>query len=166
MEYLEFDVSVAKTLYGFWPLLLWFAGSIMAYLALVVVLVKLLDHFFPDQTTTKIVILGEKGVGKTELWYRLQNETPPVDYVATAENLIEKFPLGTKIINNKEYKVFVETTKDVGGGADFVKKAYSDLINQGGTFIYYLVDLTKLEERKEETLTRVCYIASIVKEKN
>lgn len=125
---------------------------------------EMLDR--PIKKTTKIVILGEKGVGKTELWYRLQGKTPPVDYVATAENRIEKFLLGTKIKEGKKQEVYVESTTDVGGGENYVKSAYEEHINQDGTFIYYLVDLTQLKERKEETLIRVRYIASIIKEKS
>lgn len=117
----------------------------------------------PDkQTTIPVAILGDKGVGKTELWYRLQGKDR-TDHSATAMELIKKFYLGN---NNKGDKVYIEQTNDIGGGSDLVETSYDKLI-RNNSIIYYLVDLTVLtEERKKDTSARLTCITNIIDRKS
>ncbi len=106
----------------------------------------------------KIAILGGKGCGKTELWYKLQGkERPSVE--ATNRDKIEKFTLGEK---NDGRSVTVESTTDLGGGDEWVQ-AYNEIIDKDGTLIYFLVDLTRLNELKAETRARLAKILKINK---
>lgn len=108
----------------------------------------------------KIAILGGKGCGKTELWYRLQDkERPSIE--ATNSDTIDEFILGKK---DDGRIVTVTSTKDLGGGDGWVQN-YKEII-KNGTLIYYLIDLTRLDDLKEETRARLHKILTIINENN
>lgn len=109
----------------------------------------------------KIAILGGKGCGKTELWYRLQDHKRP-SIEATNKDKINEFILGKK---DDGRIVTVASTHDLGGGDGWVQN-YKEIINKNGTLIYYLIDLTRLNELKEETRARLHKILTIINENN
>lgn len=128
----------------------------------------LLPIFIIDGVVTKInsktkhiIILGSKGSGKTTLWNLLQNKITEKEPLPTDKEPIESFK-----IDVGEKKVRISSTKDIGGGDDWVKD-YDEIIKADGTFIFYLVDLVNLHERgkKEEIRARLRKISSIIKDK-
>lgn len=113
--------------------------------------------FSPNDKTKKIVILGEQGCGKTMLWCQLQS----IPYrVAGVNDKIERFRLGEK---EDGTPVYVETPYDIAGGDKYVSD-YETMI-EDGTFIYYLVELPKLEEKRNTTRERLRTIAGIIQKK-
>lgn len=58
----------------------------------------------------------------------------------------------------------VIATKDIGGGDMFVRY-YNELISENGTFVYFLVDLTRLHETKQEIRSRLQVISKCIKDK-
>lgn len=111
--------------------------------------------------TKRIIILGSKGSGKTTLWSHLQDKilaTPPEP---TDMQNIESFRI---VANGRIVKV--PSTKDIGGGNDWVS-SYKNIINNDGTYIYYLVDLTNLHEKNMalEIRARLTKISAIIKDK-
>lgn len=111
--------------------------------------------------TKNIIILGSKGSGKTTLWSQLQNKILNLSPAPTDIKRVEKFKISA---NGKT--ILVPSTKDIGGGNDWVN-SYSSIINKDGTYIYYLVDLTNLHEKNMalEIRARLIKISSIIKEK-
>lgn len=111
--------------------------------------------------TKNIIILGSKGSGKTTLWNQLQNKIPTSSPDPTDISNIESFRIAA---NGR--KVKVPSTKDIGGGNDWVN-SYENIIYKDGTYIYYLVDLLNLHEKQMalEIRARLTKISSIIKDK-
>lgn len=111
--------------------------------------------------TKRIIILGAKGSGKTTLWNQLQNKIPTSSPDPTDIPNIESFRIAA---NGRTVKV--PSTKDIGGGNDWVS-SYENIINKDGTYIYYLVDLLNLHEKQMalEIRARLMKISSIIKDK-
>ncbi len=139
----------------FWPmLLLIFLGA----LAIGSLLSWLLSS--PGEKTTKIVILGPSGSGKTELWYALQRKVRS-SYSNAGNETIEKFLLGEK---SDGTKVYVEKVLDIGGTNLYATTYYKTLITQG-TFVYFLLDITKVkDENYKEPFIQFVKVLSVFKE--
>lgn len=100
-----------------------------------------------SEYTKKIVIMGGVGVGKTTLWKQLRGETLRNVYEPTSgEEDVNKFSFTTK----SGRKIYVEKSKDMGGTDDYVKY-YSELLTDG-TFVFLLVDLTKLNDEAHDQI--------------
>lgn len=110
--------------------------------------------------TRRIVILGKKWSGKTELWCRLRG-IKNQEKGGTSEEPIEMFELGRK---EDGTPVIVLATKDIGGGDQWVSD-YDNLINEDGTYVFYLINLDRFEKEKKENQLRLTRIASIIKKK-
>ena len=113
----------------------------------------------PNERTRRIVILGSSMSGKTTLWNQLKNLKVGDDYVTTGQTAIDSFK-----VKYKDHEVKVLETKDIGGSDAWVKY-YDDLITEDGTFIYFLVDLTKLSDAKQEIRSRLQLISKCIKDK-
>lgn len=113
----------------------------------------------PSTKTRRIIILGSTASGKTTLWNQLRNRNVGYDYVASQQAKIESF-----LVKYGDHSVKVLATKDFSGG-DLYVKYYEDLINENGTFIYFLIDLTKLQETKQEVRSRLQFISKCIKDK-
>lgn len=114
----------------------------------------------PNKRTRRIVILGSSMSGKTTLWNQLKNRKIGYDYIPTpGETAIESFK-----VKYKDHEVKVIDTKDIGGSDAWVK-FYNELITKDGTFIYFLVDLTKLSDAKQEIRSRLQLISKCIKDK-
>lgn len=81
------------------------------------------------------------------------------EYRTTNQEKIESF----NVFANNHY-VKVLATKDIGGGDMFVRY-YDELISENGTFVYFLVDLTRLHETKQEIRSRLQVISKCIKDK-
>lgn len=81
------------------------------------------------------------------------------EYRTTDQEKIESF----NVFANNHY-VKVLATKDIGGGDMFVRY-YNELISENGTFVYFLVDLTRLHETKQEIRSRLQVISKCIKDK-
>ena len=116
----------------------------------------------PDSTTKSIVILGCSGSGKTHLWQKLQGmEFERIDKATGSPEYVESFDLGK---NANGIVVKVKTTKDIPGLPGFVGEYYDKLI-ENDTFIYYLINLTRIEAEKDDNQARLCKIESVIREK-
>ena len=113
----------------------------------------------PNEKTRRIVILGSSMSGKTTLWNQLKNLKVGDDYVTTGQTAIDSFK-----VKYKDHEVRVLATKDIGGSDAWVK-FYDELITEDGTFIYFLVDLTKLSDAKQEIRSRLQLISKCIKDK-
>lgn len=114
----------------------------------------------PDERTRRIVILGSSMSGKTTLWNQLKNRKVGYDYIPTPGQVaVDSFK-----VKYKDHEVRVLATKDVGGSDAWVK-FYDELITEDGTFIYFLVDLTKLSDAKQEIRSRLQLISKCIKDK-
>lgn len=122
---------------------------------LIIIIIK--DNI-PNKKTRKIAILGEVDSGKTVLWCKLQDK--PYTKRATYKEQIKQFPITRK----DGTIVYVENTYDIGGLDRFVGEEYKEIIKDG-TFVYYLVDLTKLQEKRDTTRQRLTKIATIFKDR-
>lgn len=118
----------------------------------------IIGALIPSRAAT-IAIFGSKGSGKSTLWKQLQCIFADENYIATSGIMdVSQFTIN---YNGKE-KVIAKS-KDFGGGDDVVKY-YGEVITEG-TFIYYLIDLTSLEEFKRETRARIKAIGKVIEEK-
>ena len=115
----------------------------------------------PNKKTVKIIILGPQYSGKTELWCRLQGIVNK-EKGGTGQDEIKEFVLGKK---KDGTSVVVEDSIDIGGGDTYVKE-YDKLIVSDGTFIYYLIDVRKIKQDKEDTKLRLRKIASLATKDN
>ena len=113
----------------------------------------------PTPETKSIVILGSKGAGKTTLWNGLQGKMNPTNYESTGEEEIKSFVFESD--SGKE--IMIQNTRDYGGD-DIWVEYYENLIKEG-TFIYYLIDLCRLEATKKEVRARIVKIEQIIKDK-
>lgn len=114
----------------------------------------------PDENTKRIVVFGSKASGKTTLWNQLMDKNVVrEEYRTTNQEKIESF----NVFANNHY-VKVLATKDIGGGDMFVRY-YDELISENGTFVYFLVDLTRLHETKQEIRSRLQVISKCIKDK-
>lgn len=113
----------------------------------------------PDDNTKRIVIFGSKASGKTTLWNQLMDKKVVTEYRTTDQEKIESFNF---FANNRFVRVLA--TKDIGGGDMFVRY-YNELISENGTFVYFLVDLTRLHETKQEIRSRLQVISKCIKDK-
>ena len=113
----------------------------------------------PDENTKRIVIFGSKASGKTTLWNQLMDKKVVTEYRTTDQEKIESFNF---FANNRFVRVLA--TKDIGGGDMFVRY-YNELISENGTFVYFLVDLTRLHETKQEIRSRLQVISKCIKDK-
>ena len=113
----------------------------------------------PDEKTKRIVVFGSKASGKTTLWNQLMDKKVVTEYRTTDQEKIESF----NVFANNRY-VNVLATKDIGGGDMFVRY-YNELISENGTFVYFLVDLTRLHETKQEIRSRLQVISKCIKDK-
>ena len=128
----------------------------------------------PNEKTKRIVILGSSMSGKTTLWKQLKDRLVGYDdHVSTSGKAViasgEYRTTGLATIDSfkvkyKENEVRILATKDIGGG-DLWVKYYDELITEDGTFIYFLVDLTKLQDAKQEILSRLQLISKHIKDK-
>ena len=113
----------------------------------------------PNVKTRRIVILGSTLSGKTTLWNQLRDRNVGYDYVASQQAKVESF-----LVRAGDCAVKVLATKDIGGG-DLYVKYYEELINENGTFIYFLIDLTRLQETEQEVRSRLQLISKCMKDK-
>lgn len=113
----------------------------------------------PDEKTKRIVVFGSKASGKTTLWNQLMDKKVVTEYRTTDQEKIESFNF---FANNRFVRVLA--TKDIGGGDMFVRY-YNELISENGTFVYFLVDLTRLHETKQEIRSRLQVISKCIKDK-
>ena len=113
----------------------------------------------PDENTKRIVIFGSKASGNTTLWNQLMDKKVVTEYRTTDQEKIESFNF---FANNRFVRVLA--TKDIGGGDMFVRY-YNELISENGTFVYFLVDLTRLHETKQEIRSRLQVISKCIKDK-
>lgn len=114
----------------------------------------------PDENTKRIVVFGSKASGKITLWNQLMDKkVVREEYRTTNQEKIESF----NVFANNHY-VKVLATKDIGGGDMFVRY-YDELISENGTFVYFLVDLTRLHETKQEIRSRLQVISKCIKDK-
>ena len=113
----------------------------------------------PDEKTKRIVVFGSKASGKTTLWNQLMDKKVVTKYRTTDQEKIESFNV---FANNRYVKILA--TKDIGGGDMFVRY-YNELISENGTFVYFLVDLTRLHETKQEIRSRLQVISKCIKDK-
>lgn len=113
----------------------------------------------PDEKTKRIVVFGSKASGKTTLWNQLMDKKVVTEYRTTGREEIESF---TVVANNRHVKV--HKTKDIGGD-DLYVKDYNELISENGTFVYFLVDLTRLPKTKQEIRSRLQVISKCINDK-
>lgn len=128
----------------------------------------------PNEKTKRIVILGSSMSGKTTLWKQLKDRLVGYDdHISTSGKAViasdEYRTTGLATIDSfkvkyKENEVRILATKDIGGG-DLWVKYYDELIKEDGTFIYFLVDLTKLQDAKQEIRSRLQLISKHIKDK-
>lgn len=128
----------------------------------------------PNEKTKRIVILGSSMSGKTTLWKQLKDRLVGYDdHVSTSGKAViasgKYRTTGLATIDSfkvkyKENEVRILATKDIGGG-DLWVKYYDELITEDGTFIYFLVDLTKLQDAKQEIRSRLQLISKHIKDK-
>lgn len=116
-------------------------------------------EYHPDSTTKSIVILGCAGSGKTHLWRKLQGEHYDESDRATHLEKVKSFVLG----RNRNGIVHVKETDDIAGSDGFIKK-YDKLI-EDDTFVYFLINLTRLEEEKQDNRSRLDKIGRIKRNK-
>lgn len=113
-----------------------------------------------EEKTRRIIILGSSMSGKTTLWNQLKNRKIGYDYIPTpGQTVIDSFK-----VKYKDHEVRVLATKDIGGSDAWVKY-YNELIIEDGTFIYFLVDLTRLQDAKQEIRSRLQLISKCIKDK-
>lgn len=108
----------------------------------------------PTPETRSVAILGHVGAGKTTLWKRLRDEPFGGEYHSTSSpTSISEFKIR---VDDKE--VIVKDTKDVGGGNDAAEMNYNEVL-EDGTFIYYLIELKRMNEFINDIRAQVQKIA-------
>ena len=114
----------------------------------------------PNKHTKKIVILGCKESGKTELWSRLGAKLKVTSEKRTAEQTVPEFT-----ISKNEKNITISETKDIGGGHDWVS-TYRKLISED-TFVYYLINGHEFENKSsfKEVKSRIDKISRCINEK-
>ncbi len=115
--------------------------------------------FRPNKKTKRIIILGSKAAGKTTLWNKLRGRIVGSDCFATQTTKIDSFD-----VQSGGHVVEVQKTMDIGGG-DLYVSYYEKLINEDGTFVYFLIDLMSLDETNQEVRSRLQLISKIIKDK-
>lgn len=113
----------------------------------------------PDEKTKRIVVFGSKASGKTTLWNQLMDKKVVTEYRTTGREEIESF---TVVANNRHVKV--HKTEDIGGD-DLYVKYYNEQISEDGAFVYFLVDLKRLHDTKQEIRSRLQLISKCIKDK-
>lgn len=145
------EFLVIKAMWPLWPLAILFGG-------LIALLIGLASS--PNQKTKRIVILGSSMSGKTTLWNQLRNRAVGYMYnPTTGVSYVESFTIK---VDSHEVKVLA--AKDIGG-SDTMVRYYDELIKENDTFIYFLVDLTKLQEAKQEIRARLQLVSKCIKDK-
>lgn len=141
----------------FIPLIPFFLGALggMVFVGVVALLASK-----PSKDTKHLLILGSKGAGKTTLWNQLHKFSRSQDNAPSDYKNIKSFD----VVSN-ERKLRISSAQDIGGDDLYVTNKYEDLIKEDGTFIYYLVDLTKLSDFRNETRSRLQKISYIISEK-
>ena len=133
-----------------------------AYYLIIKTIIEIIKDliFKPNKETKKIVILGCKESGKTELWSRLGAKLKESSMNRTAEQAVSEFT-----ISKNEKKITIAETKDIGGGDDWVS-VYDELITDG-TFIYYLINGHDFEKESDfkEVKSRIEKISICTKKK-
>jgi hypothetical protein len=122
-------------------------------------IIRLLIELIPSKASS-IAIFGSKGAGKTVLWRQLQNEFTNSGLIRTT---VEKDVINRFTIEHNGKKQTIRKSLDFPGD-DLVVKDYASIIEEG-TFIFYLVDLNTLEEKRQETRSRLQAIFKIIKDK-
>lgn len=107
----------------------------------------------------KIAIFGSKAAGKTTLWNQLRNKCEDCNYHPTLGiDDVDTFDIE---LDGKKKRIY--KSKDYGGSDDFVKDYEQEI--SAGTFIYYLIDLTRLDDFKTETNARLAKIMKVIDDK-
>lgn len=136
--------------------LIWVLGG--SLISVLLCLLVSLDSS-PSEKTRRIAILGSTASGKTTLWNQLRGQRVLHEYIASQQEKVDSFS-----VRSGDHFVRILATKDIGG-ADLHVKAYEDVINDHGTFVYFLIDLMTLEETKQEIRSRLQFISQIIKNK-
>ena len=96
----------------------------------------------------KIAIFGSKASGKTTLWNQLRNQFEDCNYHPTLGiDDVDDFDIE---LDGKRKRI--SKSKDYGGSDVFVKDYEQEI--SAGTFIYYLIDLTRLDDFKKEEISK------------
>ena len=120
--------------------------------------ILLINALMPKDAKS-IAIFGSKGAGKTTLWEQLKGVFQDKEYSPTlGVNAVDEF---TVEFNGK--KKTIKKSADFGGDDNLVKR-YGEII-EDKTFIYYLIDLTRLNDIKKETRARLQAITKVIKER-
>ena len=125
---------------------------------MIVLIVKFLFGKLSPSNATRIAILGSKSVGKSTLWNQLRNCFDGSRTTVGIESLEEFI-----IEYNGKTKTII-SPKDYSGDQNLVKQ-YDDVI-QEETFIYYLIDLTTVQEKESDTRARIQKIFQVIKSKS
>jgi len=145
----------------FVPLLI-IAGVAAVGVTIYVITINNKTSTSPTSKTRKIILLGLKGCGKTTMWKLLKGESPRKgEYAPTVTpNEVASFHIA-----KGGYNVTINASTDIGGGDLFVGQ-YNALIDSE-TFVYYLIDLTKINDDKVcvDINIQLYKIVSIFKEK-
>lgn len=133
-------------------------GSGLAFLSVALIAV-IISSLRPSDASC-IAIFGSKGAGKTTLWQQLQGIFIDANYHPTlgSEN-IDEFT----IEYNGKTKTILKS-KDYGGDDNLVKY-YGEIIREG-SFVYYLIDLTRLYDYKKETRARLMALSKLLGQKD
>jgi len=111
----------------------------------------------PIVSTRSIVILGMKGAGKTTLWDKLMKKTG-----GKLDTQVEKINSFNISVNGRTVKI--ESTKDIGGGDDFIRQGIWDSLIKQNSFVYFLIDLNHID--KDEINIRLKKIKAILENKD
>lgn len=135
-------------------------GEVLGRIVLGPIIVRYIAKLFrPNEKTKRIIILGSKAAGKTTLWAQLRGRKVGSDS-ATQATKIDSFD-----VQSGGHVVKVQKTMDIGGGDLYVTSYYKELINEDGTFVYFLIDLMNLDETNQEVRSRLQLISKIIKDK-
>jgi len=122
-------------------------------------LVKIVIGILEPSDACSIAIFGSKGAGKSTLWQQLQKSFSDNNYHTTlGVEDVNEFSIN---YNGKTKRI--SKSKDFGGDDNLVKE-YGNIIFPG-TFIYYLINLTTLQQYKKETRARIQAISKVIENK-